>query len=137
MASAVIYASEQGTAKGVAETIGQKMGFEVIDICEFNFDNFETYKYLIFVVATYGRGVAPKSCQSAWEKLNGITKTVEGMKFAVFGVGSSAFRRTFVGFAKTVENKMKELGATEVTELGVLDEQDEKSVDLNEWMNKL
>lgn len=137
MASVVIYASEQGTAKGIAEEIGQKTGFDVTDIREFNFDNFATYNYVIFVVATYGRGSAPKSCEEAWQKLNSITDKVENMKFAVFGVGSSAFRRSFVGFAKTVENKMKELGATEVTEMGILDEQDEKSTDLNEWMNAL
>jgi sulfite reductase alpha subunit-like flavoprotein len=44
------------------------------------------------------------------------------LKFAVFGVGSSHFQATFLGFAKDLEKKLTELGATEVTTLGEYDQ---------------
>jgi sulfite reductase alpha subunit-like flavoprotein len=53
--------------------------------------------------------------------LEARTARLDGFKFAVFGVGSSQFGPTFLGFAKALENKLKELGATEVNERGEYD----------------
>jgi sulfite reductase alpha subunit-like flavoprotein len=59
------------------------------------------------------------------------------VKFAVWACGSSAFRRSFAGFGKDVEKKLKELGAEEVTTLGIRDDQDEQSTDLDTWIKGL
>ena len=133
---AIVYFSEGGTAKGIAEEIGRKTGIDVIDVNAFDIENIRTYGFLIFVPASYGRGAPPQCCTEAWEKLQKVG-SLAGLKFAVWGVGSSAFRRSFLGFAKTLEAKMKELGAEEVTTLGISDEQQEEDVNLDEWVKTL
>lgn len=133
---AIVYFSEQGTAKGIAEEIGRKTGIDVVDVNAFDIDNIKTYGFLIFVPASYGRGSPPRNCTEAWAKLQNVGR-LDGLKFAVWGVGSSAFRRSFLGFAKEIENKMKELGAEEVTTLGISDEQHEQDVNLDEWLKTL
>ena len=133
---AIVYFSEKGTAKAVAEKIGRKTGLDVVDVKSFDIGNIRTYGFLIFVPASYGKGQCPNSCKDAWEKLQNCGR-LDGLKFAVWGVGSSAFEKSFLGFAKTVEKTIKELGGQEVTTLGITDAQQEEDVNLDEWVKTL
>jgi sulfite reductase alpha subunit-like flavoprotein len=131
----VLYASEQGTSKAVAEEIGNAVHSNIVDLKEFNYEDLETYDLVIFVVPSYGRGQCPESYVPAWEKFKNRTTPLTKMKFAVWACGSSAFKKSFVGFGKEVEKKMLELGATKVMEMGIKDEQGEDNGDVTVWAN--
>ena len=136
---AIFYATQQGTSKEVAEQIGSKIGIDVHDIATLKTEDFDTYSTLIFVVSSYGRGDPPASAKPFWQFLSGLdpAKKFSGIKFAVFGCGSTNFKRSFVGFAKKVEEALKNHGCQEIAELGIKDDNDEESCDLDQWITSL
>jgi flavodoxin len=119
---AIVYASERGTSKGIAETLGKQTGIQVVPIADFKVDEIAAYALLVFVVPTYGRGHPPPSAGPAWTQIQALTPTLTDLKFAVFGIGSTHFDATFLGFAKDLEKKLTELGATKVAALGQYDQ---------------
>jgi MioC protein len=134
---AIVYATEAGTSQEKAEAIHARTGIDVINITDFPLDDIETYGFLIFVVPTYGAGEPPDSTAEIWAKLLARTKPLNGLKFAVWGLGNTDFGDTFVGFAKTLEAKLKELGGTEVTTLGISDANEVQSTNFDEWLPTL
>jgi flavodoxin len=134
---AIVYATEGGTSQEKAQAIRARTGIEVVNITDFPLNDINTYGFLIFVVPTYGSGEAPDSTSEIWAQLLSRTKPLNGLTFAVWGMGSSDFGDTFVGFAKTVEAKLKELGATEVTTLGITDANGTQSTNFDEWLRTL
>jgi sulfite reductase (NADPH) flavoprotein alpha-component len=134
---AIVYATEAGTSQEKAEAIHTRTGIDVVNITDFPLDSIDDYGFLIFVVPTYGGGEAPDSTSEIWAQLLARTKPLNGLQFAVWGLGSSDFGDTFVGFAKTLEAKLKELGAAEVTTLGITDSNETQSTNFDEWLPTL
>ena len=135
----IIYATQNGTSKEVAEAIeGQINGYKVCDIQQFTVKQLQDSNNCIFCAATYGRGSPPASAVAFWNELQNISSFSKPINFAVVGLGSSAYRRTFCGFAKSLENKLIELGAKEILPICLRDEQDDECDDsVNEWIDKL
>jgi flavodoxin len=132
-AQAVVFASEKGTTKAFAETIAHRTGFPLIDAKEFDVTTVGSYSLIIFVVCSYGKGVAPPSSKDKFEALYG--QALGALKFAVFCNGSSKFP-AFLGFGKTLVAKLTELGATQVGGLGQNDRNGSVS-NLDEWLPTL
>ena len=118
----IFYASEHGSSKEVAEQISKLLNIESQNFQTIDPAKLQTYNFAIFVVSTYGKGGPPKSCKEAWDKVNAYSENLPNLKFAVFGLGSSSFEDTYLGFAKSIEQKFKALGATEVAKMGEIDE---------------
>jgi sulfite reductase alpha subunit-like flavoprotein len=135
--SVILYATEQGASQEVAEKIGQATGIEVVDAKTVKAEDLTKYTKIVWVVSSYGRGAAPSEYREWWETVNALTADLSAVSFAVFGCGSSNYKRSFVGFAKAVEAKMLELGAKKITEMGILDDTDEKSTDLDAFISPL
>ena len=135
--SVILYASEQGTSKGIAEKIGKETGIECIDAKTVKAEDLSKYTKIVWVVSSYGRGIAPAEYREWWDSVNALSADLSGVSFAVFGCGSSNYRRSFVGFAKTVEAKMLALGAKKITDMGILDDADEKSTDIDAFIAPL
>lgn len=134
----IFYSTQQGTSRDVAQKIHEKTGIDFADISELKTSDFDLYSTIIFVTATYGRGDCPESAKPFWEYLQQRDPSKKlSLKFAVFGCGSSNFARTFVGFAKKLEAALLERGAQEIAELGIKDENEEKSSDFDAWVNSL
>jgi flavodoxin len=134
---AIVYATEGGTSQAQAEAIKSRTGLDLVNITEFPLADLDTYGFLIFVVPSYGSGEAPDSTAELWAALFARTKPLNGLKFAVWGLGSTDFGDTFVGFAKALEAKLTSLGGTEVTKLGVTDANETCSTRLDEWLPTL
>jgi sulfite reductase alpha subunit-like flavoprotein len=137
MAQAILFATEGGTSKETAEQIGKRTGINVVDIQEFPIGDIATYSFIIFVVPTYGEGEPPPSTESIWTDFLASTKSLTGLKYAVWGMGSTDFEATFLVFPKAIDAKLRELGATQVTALGHTDANGTDSDDLEEWLPKL
>lgn len=135
--SVIIYASEQGTAKGIAEQIAKETSFPVRDAKDTKPEEFANFEKIIFVPATYGRGDPPAEYRDWFAEFNAWTGDLSKAKFAVFGVGSANYKRSFVGFAKKIETKLAALGASKICDMGVCDETEEKSTDMNEFIVKI
>ena len=134
---AVFSASNCGTSQDLAEKIGERLNISVSDLKTLNIDDLKNYKLIIFAVSTYGRGAPPRGYEDVWKKLQAFTGDLSNVEFAVYGAGSSSFEKTFLGFAKNIENKMKELGAKEVAKLGILDEMEDVEFDFDEWIKSI
>ena len=133
----IAFATEQGTSQNVAEQIGRMTGIDVVDIKTINVNEINLYSLIIFVVSTYGRGAAPESVREYWSSFEKVNLKCNNVKFAVLGCGSSNFRKTFLGFAKKVEEKMINLGATKLVEMGINDEAEEQTTDLTTWVRNI
>lgn len=130
----IAYGTNQGTSKEIAEKIGKETGIDVVAVQDIKVEDLNLYSTIIFVVPTYGRGAPPDSVKPWWDTFSASSTSLSTVHFAVFGLGSSNFRRSFVGFAKALEKKMLDLGAKEITEMGVLDDNDDKSTDMNQFI---
>ncbi|OHT01850.1 flavodoxin family protein [Tritrichomonas foetus] len=134
----VAYASQGGTSKEFAEKIGQNLGYKVIDFASLDVATLQAAKNAVFAVSTYGRGHPPATSREAWGKISEMTEKLPNLKFAILGCGSSSFEATFVGFAKSVNEKLLSLGGTQVTPLCTRDEnEDEDDEKVDQWITQL
>ena len=136
----VFYATKGGTSKRFAEEIGQRLGFPVEDIANLSVDRLaSTLRRVVFAVATYGRGKPPPSAVDFWQEMSTVSEWKGGpLQFAVLGCGSSAFSKTFVGFAKDLDAKLKSLGLTEIAPMCTRDENEDDDDDkVREWITGL
>ena len=80
---------------------------------------------VIFVVSTTGSGVEPRSMTALWSMLlrSDLPEDLfEGMYFAVFGLGDSAYEK-FCWAAKKLDRRIESLGATRLIARGEGDDQ--------------
>jgi flavodoxin I len=88
MATTLIYGSDSGATRAVANKIAKKIPAKVIDIKKATTADFETCDLLILGVPTYGGG----ELQVAWEENIDALKNADiaGKKVALFGLGDQA-----------------------------------------------
>jgi sulfite reductase alpha subunit-like flavoprotein len=139
MSRVIVYATERGTCKDIAEEIGRKTGIDVLAITAFKMTDIDSNQLVIFVVPTYARGQPPACAAEAWSVLKERPNPLTTLKFAVFGVGSSKFERTLLAFPRALFAKLTGLQATPIGELGVYNQagvidQDDAAA---EWLKTL
>lgn len=109
----VVYGSSTGTCEAIAQTIGEKLGAEVIEVPQLTADQLEGADNILLGSSTWGGG----ELQDDW--YDGV-KTVQsaklsGKKVAVFGCGdSSSYSDTFCDAMKELFDAALEAGATMV-----------------------
>lgn len=76
-----------------------------------------------FVVSTYGDGDPPDSAEGLWAFLKSAEgdKTLASLRYIIFGLGNSNYRQ-YNYIAKTVDSRLRELGATRLGNLGAGDD---------------
>ncbi|KAJ3350312.1 NADPH-dependent diflavin oxidoreductase 1 [Entophlyctis luteolus] len=97
---------------------------------------------LVFVVATAGLGVVPRNMERFWKRLLRKSRSPEplaGMRFAVFGLGDSAYSSTFNFAGKKLYRRLLQLGAGPVVERGDGDDQHYLGLDgaFDPWCDQL
>jgi sulfite reductase alpha subunit-like flavoprotein len=135
--SAIVFATEAGKSQEIAGEIHGRTGIDFLNFGDFPLNEIGSYSLLIFVVPTYGSGDPPESTAAKWQELLDRTEPLNGLKFAVYGLGSTDFGETFVQFAKTLEAKLTALGASEVTALGINDAAGKSSTNFDDWVKGL
>lgn len=135
----VIYASQNGTAQEYAERIAMSQGVDCFNIADIKFEDLPQAESVVFAVATYGRGAPPPSAAAFWEKAKDTKIDLSALKFAVLGCGSTGYKKTFCGFAKSIEEKLKECGAKELCPLCTRDDldDDETYPEVTKWIDAL
>eukprot|EP00112_Aurelia_sp_Birch-Aquarium-sp1_P021015 Seg555.10 transcript_id=Seg555.10/GoldUCD/mRNA.D3Y31 product="Nitric oxide synthase inducible" protein_id=Seg555.10/GoldUCD/D3Y31 len=137
----VLYATETGKSENFAKILGNLLSgaFDVKVLCmaDYEFSKLHQENLLMVVTSTFGNGEAPMNGEGFGDMLyklgnsstklatrNGTSaeaKVLEGMRFAVFGLGSSAYP-SFCAFAHSCRNLLHTLGATEIHPVGEGDE---------------
>ena len=80
---------------------------------------------MLFVVSTTGSGIPPRSMTNLWSNLLRADlpfDLFDELHFAVFGLGDSAYEQ-FCWAAKMLRRRLVALGALEIVDMGLGDEQ--------------
>ena len=80
---------------------------------------------VLFITSTYGKGCPPSNATYFWECLTELKESnskLDGLKFSVFGLGSSAYASTFCAFAFSLNSTLIELGGTALAKIATGDE---------------
>ena len=97
----VVYGSSTGVCEEIANTIGSKLGAEVIDVADFTADIIGAYDNLILGTSTWGAGELQDNWYDGVEVLK--KADLSGKTVAIFGCGDSeSYSDTFCGAMKEI-----------------------------------
>ncbi|MBL0483889.1 assimilatory sulfite reductase (NADPH) flavoprotein subunit [Aeromonas caviae] len=122
----ILYGSQTGNAKGVASAIkaqAEARGLPVTltSMADYKPKQLKKESHLLVVVSTYGEGEPPESAVDLFEQLKkGKIGKLEGLKFAVLGLGDSSYE-FFCQTGKDFDGFLAKAGAERIHELASLD----------------
>lgn len=122
----IIYGSQTGNAKGAAAAIqkqaeAQGLPVTLVSMADYKPKQLKKESHLLVVVSTYGEGEPPESAVDLFEQLKkGKIGKLEGLKFAVLGLGDSSYE-FFCQTGKDFDGFLAKAGAERIYELASLD----------------
>jgi len=143
----VFYGSQTGTAEEFAGRLakeGARYGLKglVADPEEEDMDQLQQLKeyeeeigeacIAVFMMATYGEGDPTDNAMEFNEKLENNAFTLDGLRFAVFGLGNTTYEH-YNAMGKFVDEKLVELGGSRIYELGLGDDDKNLEDDFITW----
>eukprot|EP00252_Welwitschia_mirabilis_P017410 TRINITY_DN3859_c0_g1_i1.p1 TRINITY_DN3859_c0_g1~~TRINITY_DN3859_c0_g1_i1.p1 ORF type:complete len:726 (-),score=97.12 TRINITY_DN3859_c0_g1_i1:406-2583(-) len=146
----IFYASQTGTARAFAQKLAKflqekQINVEVIDPQKYEPEDISKEELVIIVASTWESGKAPANAAyfSQWlEESSKDFRVGAGLlstcKFAVFGIGSSAYGETYNSVARTMFRQLTALGGVRIIPLGEGD-QDQGNVEesFGDWTSQL
>ncbi|MFC3023768.1 assimilatory sulfite reductase (NADPH) flavoprotein subunit [Vibrio zhugei] len=117
----IIYASQTGNAKGVAEKLMQQanqLGLPVslVDANDYKGKQLAKETHVVFVASTNGEGEAPDNALILHEYLQSKkAPKLDGVQYAVLGLGDSSYE-FFCQTGKDFDHFLEKLGATRLLE---------------------
>lgn len=109
----VVYGSTTGTCESIAQTIGDQLGAEVINVADLTADQLAEADNIVLGTSTWGAG----ELQDDWYDGVNVVKSanLSGKRVAIFGCGDSAsYSDTFCGGMKELYDAAVAAGATVV-----------------------
>ena len=107
----VVYGSSTGTCEGIANTIAEKLGAEVVNVASLTKEQAEAADNLILGTSTWGAGDMQDDWYDGLDTLKGCD--LAGKKIALFGCGDSAsYSDTFCGGMREIYDGLQDKGAT-------------------------
>ncbi|MFQ2191092.1 assimilatory sulfite reductase (NADPH) flavoprotein subunit [Aeromonas jandaei] len=122
----ILYGSQTGNAKSVASAIkaqAEARGLPVTlaSMADYKPKQLKKESHLLVVVSTYGEGEPPESAVDLHDQLKkGRIGKLEGLKFAVLGLGDSSYE-FFCQTGKDFDDFLAKAGAERIHELASLD----------------
>ncbi|EQC40748.1 hypothetical protein SDRG_01820 [Saprolegnia diclina VS20] len=142
----VLYGSATGTAADVAEMVGRMAAARQVPCAVSAMDDFPiaslpSQRYVVFIVASSGDGEAPENMAQSWKFLlrkSLAADSLANVRVAIFGLGDSSYAK-YNAVARRLQARLIQLGATEIVERGLGDDQHELGFygALNPWLEKL
>jgi MioC protein len=122
MSVVILYGSETGTAELVSDAISDVLtehhDVSMYDMSEFDVEDLSPDDFYVIVCSTYGEGELPTGAEPFAEGLDDTAPTLDGVRFALFGLGDSVYDDTFNRGGEIIAEKLTDLGATQVGEHG-------------------
>lgn len=109
----VVYGSTTGTCESIAQTIGDQLGVEVINVSDLTANQLAEADNIVLGTSTWGAG----ELQDDWYDGVNVVKSanLSGKRVALFGCGDSAsYSDTFCGGMKELYDAAVAAGATVV-----------------------
>ena len=142
----ILYGSQKGNAKSIAETIGEscgKYGFEgeVRAANDFykKLDVFAKERLVVMVVSTTGAGEHPDNCGRFFRKLNKKTVAkdmLDSVKFTVLAIGDTNYDN-FCRAGKRFDALFHKLGGERIYPLGCADDATGLAEVIDPWISGL
>ncbi|NXF09721.1 NOS2 protein, partial [Smithornis capensis] len=121
----VIFATETGRSETLASTLCSlfSCAFSTRMLCmdEYNICDLEKETLLLVVTSTFGNGDSPGNGKTLKNSLLTLKQLRNKIRYAVFGLGSSMYPE-FCAFAHAIDQKLAQLGASQLAPVGEGDE---------------
>ncbi|XP_019401132.1 PREDICTED: nitric oxide synthase, inducible [Crocodylus porosus] len=121
----VIYATETGKSETLANNLCDlfNCAFNTRILCmdDYKISDLEKENLLLVVTSTFGNGDSPGNGKKLKETLFTMKKLNKKIRYAVFGLGSTMYPE-FCAFAHAIDQKLAQLGASQITTTGEGDE---------------
>jgi sulfite reductase (NADPH) flavoprotein alpha-component len=117
----VLYASQTGNSRRVAEKLGQALesaGFQknVVATGDYALKQFADERFLYVVASTHGDGEPPDDARALLDALSGRrAPKLDQLAYAVLGLGDSSYPQ-FCATARILDERFAELGARRLSE---------------------
>eukprot|EP00455_Lapot_gusevi_P000133 TRINITY_DN10054_c0_g1_i1.p1 TRINITY_DN10054_c0_g1~~TRINITY_DN10054_c0_g1_i1.p1 ORF type:complete len:670 (+),score=138.47 TRINITY_DN10054_c0_g1_i1:132-2141(+) len=139
----IFFGSQTGTAQGFAEelshgVLAKKTKCELLDLADYNPSQLsQEAAACVFVVSCYGQGEPTDNARNFYDWLMSgerAPESLSGVKFSVFGLGSSETHASHYNVvSKAVDKKLEQLGATRLFPLGLGDDSKDIEEDFAGW----
>ncbi|MGO1948989.1 MAG: molybdopterin-dependent oxidoreductase [Mycobacteriaceae bacterium] len=121
-AATIVWASQTGTVEDVIPSLVSGLdaaGVNTGAVCADRVRVADLVGYtgtVLFVVSSTGDGDAPDNAVALWDELSDTPANLDGLHTAVLGFGDSSYA-DFCGFARKLDDRLTDLGATRVADL--------------------
>ncbi|PIO35315.1 hypothetical protein AB205_0132760, partial [Aquarana catesbeiana] len=88
---------------------------------DYNISNLDKETLLLIVTSTFGNGDCPGNGETFKKSLFNLKQLHSKVRYAIFGLGSSMYPQ-FCAFAHTLDQRMVQLGASQISPTGEGDE---------------
>ncbi|MNG73455.1 Cindoxin [compost metagenome] len=120
----VIYGTETGNAEMVADDIVEALSadfaIDSTDMSKLSTADISADTFYFVICSTYGDGELPNSALPFFEQLERNQPDLNGVRFAIFGLGDS-FYATYNKGSELIARALTSLGAAQVGERGLHD----------------
>ncbi|KAL0208887.1 hypothetical protein P9112_011474 [Eukaryota sp. TZLM1-RC] len=123
----IVYATQTGNSKNFAQTMADEIktrggAAKIVQADKISVDDLASKSLLVFINSTFGQGEHNDMASPLWDSLqNASSGLLSNTKFAVFGLGSSAYP-LFCKSSELFDQKFEELGGERITVMGKGDE---------------
>ncbi|APX12693.1 flavodoxin domain-containing protein [Tateyamaria omphalii] len=121
----IYYGSETGNSEMLCEDIEAELGdgfdCDIQSLADVDPAAMQKDTFYIIVTSTYGNGDLPSTALPFEEALVEGKPDLNGIRFAIFGLGDMVFAETFAHGSMKLADMMKAQGATQVGERGIHD----------------
>ncbi|XP_057357119.1 nitric oxide synthase, inducible isoform X3 [Manis pentadactyla] len=121
----VLFATETGKSETLARDLGNLFSCafnpKVFCMDEYRLSNLEKEQLLLVVTSTFGNGDSPGNGEKLKKSLFMLKELTNKFRYAVFGLGSSMYPQ-FCAFAHDIDQKLSQLGASQLAPTGEGDE---------------
>ncbi|MEM1442680.1 MAG: flavodoxin domain-containing protein [Verrucomicrobiota bacterium] len=135
----VIFATETGTAEGLAGDASDKLGQNdlenrIVDLSETTLDEIAEMQTIVAIVSTWGDGEPPSDSEDLFQEFQDSSLDLSGKKFAVLSLGDTSYD-LFCQFGKDLDEELEKRGAHRL--LPRVDCDIDYDEPFDEWLGKL
>jgi MioC protein len=116
----ILFGTESGNAEFAAEDMAAEITnreVEVVDMTDFEVDDFSPDNFYIVICSTHGEGDLPSGAVPMLQALESGNPDLTGIEYAMFGLGDSSYENYSRG-SEHIDQKLTALGAKRVGEYG-------------------
>ncbi|WP_091470964.1 flavodoxin domain-containing protein [Paenarthrobacter nitroguajacolicus] len=120
MKVSILYGTESGNAELVADDVAESLedsNVTIEDLQDADVLALSTDTLYLIICSTHGEGNLPESAQPFAEALEAEKPDLQGIRFAMFGLGDSTYEHYSRG-SEHIDHRLRALGATRVGEYG-------------------